>query len=83
MENGVVEAAASPRRAARTYPGVRALVVDGTRYHRAGASDAEELGCSLAAGVAYLRALTAAGLVRRRGLWASWRSLRGDGRPVL
>ncbi|WP_345029281.1 methylmalonyl-CoA mutase family protein, partial [Kutzneria kofuensis] len=37
-------------------------VVDALPYHDAGGSDAEELGCSLAAGVTYLRALTAAGL---------------------
>src|SRR3712207_7312126 len=35
---------------------------DGTVFHDAGASAVEELGCSLAAGVAYLRALTDGGL---------------------
>ncbi|MEU6235608.1 methylmalonyl-CoA mutase family protein [Kitasatospora sp. NPDC047058] len=44
------------------YPGLRALTVDALPYHEAGASPAQELGCSLATGVAYLRALTAAGL---------------------
>lgn len=44
------------------YPGLRALVVDALPYHEAGASAAQELGCSLAAGVAALRQLTAAGL---------------------
>ena len=43
-------------------PGVRAITVDATVYHDAGGSDAEELGASLATGVAYLRALTEAGL---------------------
>jgi methylmalonyl-CoA mutase len=38
------------------------VTVDATAYHGAGADDAQELGCSLAAGVAYLRALTGAGL---------------------
>ncbi|PHQ52240.1 methylmalonyl-CoA mutase small subunit [Streptomyces cinnamoneus] len=47
---------------ARTYPGIRALTVDALPYHEAGGSAAQELGCSLATGVAYLRALTAAGL---------------------
>lgn len=47
---------------ASEYPGLRAAVVDSTPFHDAGASDAQELGCSLAVGVAYLRALTAAGL---------------------
>jgi methylmalonyl-CoA mutase len=44
------------------YPGLRTFIVDGTAYHDAGASDAQELGCSLATSVAYLRALTDAGL---------------------
>ncbi|MGK5543431.1 methylmalonyl-CoA mutase small subunit [Streptomyces sp. URMC 127] len=43
-------------------PGLRALTVDALPYHEAGGSAAEELGCSLATGVAYLRALTGAGL---------------------
>jgi methylmalonyl-CoA mutase len=43
-------------------PGLRALTVDATVYHDAGASEVEELGCAVAAGVAYLRALTDAGL---------------------
>lgn len=39
----------------------RAVVVDGTAVHDAGASDVQELAYSLAAGAAYLRALVAAG----------------------
>src|SRR4051794_2288077 len=35
--------------------GLRAVTVDATVFHDAGASAVEELGCSLAAGVAYLR----------------------------
>ncbi|WP_455354847.1 methylmalonyl-CoA mutase family protein [Streptomyces sp. SYSU K217416] len=46
----------------RDFPGVRALTVDALPYHEAGGSAAEELGCSLATAVAYLRELTAAGL---------------------
>jgi methylmalonyl-CoA mutase len=42
--------------------GVRGLVVDATAVHELGASDAQEVGYSLAAGVAYLRLLTDAGL---------------------
>lgn len=49
-------------RTATEYPKLRAITVDATPYHDAGGSDAQELGCSLAAGVAYLRALTDAGL---------------------
>ncbi|MEE4545887.1 methylmalonyl-CoA mutase subunit beta [Streptomyces sp. V4-01] len=44
------------------YPGLRALTVDALPYHEAGGSAAQELGCSLATGVAYLRELTGAGL---------------------
>ena len=40
---------------------VRALVVDGTVFHDAGASDAQEIGAALAAGVEYLRLLTESG----------------------
>jgi methylmalonyl-CoA mutase len=42
--------------------GTTTFTVDATVWHDAGASDAQELGCALASGVAYLRALTAAGL---------------------
>uniref|UniRef100_A0AAU2W2G1 Methylmalonyl-CoA mutase small subunit n=1 Tax=Streptomyces sp. NBC_00008 TaxID=2903610 RepID=A0AAU2W2G1_9ACTN len=49
-------------RCAREYPGLRALTVDAMPYHEAGGSAAQELGSSLATGVAYLRALTEAGL---------------------
>ncbi|MEU1283235.1 methylmalonyl-CoA mutase family protein [Kitasatospora sp. NPDC005856] len=55
-------ATALAARCAAGYPGLRALTVDALPYHEAGASPAQELGCSLATGVAYLRALTAAGL---------------------
>ncbi|MGW6455766.1 methylmalonyl-CoA mutase family protein [Streptomyces sp. NPDC055078] len=44
------------------HPGLRALTIDALPYHEAGASAAQELGCSLATGVAALRELTAAGL---------------------
>ncbi|MFI7589688.1 methylmalonyl-CoA mutase subunit beta [Spongisporangium articulatum] len=50
--------------AARTrdeFTGIRAAVVDATPYHEAGGSDADELGAALATGVAYVRALVAAG----------------------
>jgi methylmalonyl-CoA mutase len=49
-------------RSADGHPGLRAITVDATVHHDAGGSDAQELGCSVAAGVAYLRALTEAGL---------------------
>ncbi|RSN92320.1 methylmalonyl-CoA mutase [Streptomyces sp. WAC 05379] len=50
------------RRCAEEYPGLRALTVDALPYHEAGGSAAQELGASLATGVAYLRELDAAGL---------------------
>ncbi|MFJ8591034.1 methylmalonyl-CoA mutase family protein [Streptomyces sp. NPDC093598] len=50
------------RRCAGEYPGLRALTVDALPYHEAGGSAAQELGCSLATAVAYLRELTGAGL---------------------
>uniref|UniRef100_A0AAU2JUZ0 methylmalonyl-CoA mutase n=1 Tax=Streptomyces sp. NBC_00049 TaxID=2903617 RepID=A0AAU2JUZ0_9ACTN len=56
---GAVELA---RESAAGWPGVRALTVDALPYHEAGGSAAEELGLSLATGVAYLRALTEGGL---------------------
>jgi methylmalonyl-CoA mutase len=46
----------------RRYPAVWTIVVDATRYHEAGASDAEEIACATATGVEYLRWLTEAGL---------------------
>ncbi|WP_399344262.1 methylmalonyl-CoA mutase family protein [Umezawaea sp. Da 62-37] len=49
-------------RSRRLFPELRSVVVDGLPFHQAGGSDAQELGASLAAGVAYLRALTDAGL---------------------
>ncbi|GAB2961403.1 methylmalonyl-CoA mutase small subunit [Amycolatopsis acidiphila] len=49
-------------RLAAKHPKLRTIVVDGLPYHEAGGSDAQELGAAVAAGVAYLRALTAAGL---------------------
>ena len=47
--------------AARTET-VRTFVVDGTAFHDRGGSDAEELAGAIAAGVAYVRALVAAGM---------------------
>ncbi|MFS4091645.1 methylmalonyl-CoA mutase family protein [Streptomyces sp. AF1A] len=54
--------AALAARCAERYPGLRALTVDALPYHEAGGSAAQELGASLATGVAYLRELTEAGL---------------------
>lgn len=44
------------------FPNARTMTADGVRYVEAGATPAQELGWALATGVAYLRALEAAGL---------------------
>src|SRR4051812_582674 len=49
-------------RRAAAHAGLRTVVVDATVFADAGASAVEELGCSVAAGVSYLRALTWDGL---------------------
>ncbi|MFG2998768.1 methylmalonyl-CoA mutase family protein [Streptomyces sp. NPDC048340] len=56
------EAVELARTAAADWPGVRALTADALPYHEAGGSAGQELGLSLATGVAYLRALTEGGL---------------------
>lgn len=61
-ELGFSPVAGLARLCAAEYPGLRALTVDSLPYHEAGGSAAQELGCSLATGVAYLRELTEAGL---------------------
>ncbi|MET9591714.1 methylmalonyl-CoA mutase small subunit [Streptomyces sp. NPDC006516] len=61
-EPDLTEAVHWARLCSGEYPGLRALAVDALPYHEAGGSAAEELGLSLATGVACLRALTAAGL---------------------
>ncbi|MGW5516767.1 methylmalonyl-CoA mutase family protein [Nocardia africana] len=50
------------RTAADRTETVRAITVDGTVFHNAGASDAQEIGAAVAAGLDYLRALIDAGL---------------------
>ncbi|WP_430781810.1 methylmalonyl-CoA mutase family protein [Actinoplanes sp. G11-F43] len=56
------DAAALAGRCVAEAPGLRAITVDATVHHDAGGSEVEELGGAIAAGVAYLRALTEAGL---------------------
>ncbi|WP_460435201.1 methylmalonyl-CoA mutase family protein [Angustibacter speluncae] len=50
------------RRVAESYPHVAAVTVDASAVREAGGSDAQQLGFSLASGVAYLRALVDDGL---------------------
>lgn len=47
---------------------VRAITVDGTVFHNAGASDTQEIGAAVAAGLEYLRALTTAGATAAQAL---------------
>ncbi|MFC3998361.1 methylmalonyl-CoA mutase family protein [Nocardiopsis sediminis] len=47
---------------AARHPALRLATADATPYHDAGGSEAQELGAAMAAGTAYLRALTEAGL---------------------
>ena len=54
---------------ASARPGdVRAIMIDGVALSNQGATDAQEVGMALAAGVDYLRALTAAGLTPEQAL---------------
>ncbi|WP_280221483.1 methylmalonyl-CoA mutase family protein [Nocardia neocaledoniensis] len=55
-------AVALAQRAVARPETVRAITVDGIAFHNAGAADAQEVGAAIAAGLAYLRALTAAGV---------------------
>jgi methylmalonyl-CoA mutase len=50
------------RYVAEGFPATVAASVDTTCYHDAGASEAQELACAAATGVAYLRAMTEVGL---------------------
>jgi methylmalonyl-CoA mutase len=43
-------------------PDLRVVTIDGARFHAAGASDAEQLGAAIAAGIDYLRALDERGV---------------------
>ena len=60
--SGIDETGAAAGRVPRLGPGVMAFTVDAVRYADAGATEAQALGWAAATGVAYLRALVAAGL---------------------
>ena len=62
LDTALADMAALAGVSAATYPRVTAVGVSGLPYHGAGASEAQELACVLATGVAYLRALEAGGL---------------------
>jgi methylmalonyl-CoA mutase len=62
QEADVASAAAFAARLAGRHPRLATFVADGLPYHEAGASDAQEVGAAIATAVAYLRAMTDAGL---------------------
>lgn len=62
LEEALADMAAVAVRTAAAFPGVTTVGVDTTALHAAGADEALDLGAALATGVAYLRALTTAGL---------------------
>lgn len=62
LADALAEMAALARHTQATYPQVTAVAVNTTAYHDAGATEAQDLGVLLATGVAYLKAMTAAGL---------------------
>lgn len=62
LENALDQLGALARHVATVCPAATAVGVDATLYHDAGASEAQELACAMAAGTAYLRTMEAAGL---------------------
>lgn len=62
IESGLQRLADLAAFTAKTYPKSTAVAVDTRPYHGAGASEAQDLACALATGVAYLKAMSAAGL---------------------
>ncbi len=61
-EGDLRAAADLARRCSADFPGVRAIVVDALPFHEAGGTEAQELGCALAVGLEYLRAMRQAGM---------------------
>jgi methylmalonyl-CoA mutase len=62
LETALSDAAEAARWASEHSPRMRALTVDVSAYHEAGADAALEVAIALASGIEYLRALTRAGL---------------------
>lgn len=62
MDAALERAAALAAEIAPAWPGIVTLLADGRPYHAGGASEAQEIACAVATGIAYLRALEAAGL---------------------
>ena len=62
IDGAVVEMASIAKKTAASHPKVRSVAVDTAPYYEAGANEVQDLGFAMATGIAYLRALTAAGL---------------------
>ncbi len=62
LDEAISRAARTAAEVAGLYPKMRSLAVDATVWADGGATEADELAGALSVGVAYLRALTAAGL---------------------
>lgn len=62
LEAVMTAAAKLAAEVASDWPGLKTLVADGRPYHAGGASEAQELACVVATGIAYLRSLTEHGL---------------------
>ncbi len=62
VASGIEAAAALALTTSSTWSGVTTLLADGRPYHAGGASEAQELAFAVATGIAYLRALSSAGM---------------------
>lgn len=62
VDKALADMAAVARKTAAEFPNVTAVAVNSSAYTNAGASDVEDLGCAMATAVAYLRAMTDAGM---------------------
>lgn len=60
VDGQLIEVSTWASRLAASHPEMRTVTIDGTRFHDAGASDAQELGLALAVVVATLRSLVEA-----------------------
>jgi methylmalonyl-CoA mutase len=62
LESGLAQLASLAAWTAKSFPKARAVAVDTSVYHLAGASEVHDLGIALSTAVAYLKAMTEAGL---------------------
>ncbi|WP_135080350.1 methylmalonyl-CoA mutase family protein [Terasakiella sp. SH-1] len=62
VEEALADLGALAKETSETYPHVTAVKVDTSAYYGAGATETQDLAIALATGVAYLRAMTDAGL---------------------